>query len=866
MRYGYEFRRKWHDASGAAVDVGKKLLGYLANQKRLSGVDSLVIRQSLDDGTIVEARFDKDIPSVRIFTPDGSGGCELYVESGLLDLGQNIATDASERFGRGLPEFAAGPATLYFGDGVDCTDGLNGVVQSTDAGLRSQCLSAGGTAVASRLTDPIKKQAQATLPASCWSGLMRRYVQAVYGGASLSYETDGSTLAVEGVNVGGIGVCVGLVETNGTHRFIYAGSGQVLASGLRFKSPCGQAVYQFWQRTRSRLSAAHAAKVLTIALSEAFPDGSLTPIGDVGNLTFASPYGWQFDPDSAEAHAVTFTATHATLKKLVIGEEATVSDVESAELAPAFPCVVRGPGGSVSSVGSEDYLTFGQEFDHPIHCYYDGGLIVVRYTVQTPAHVAESQPGWECIDQNNGEISGWTASWPMGLADDARNCSAVTTQQGASRLIDGFNALPKSFNRLTMTAGLHAQRGGEVLWSTVRSAEVHAGLMYVDDGSTDGTPAGKTWCIQSGWAMLVRTYNLGDESSHTTTLVADVYDSGDPVDPLENQPSGLDLCTTLQPLLYSYTYPVESYCAYRGPTIWGTSCTAWERWPLNDSTGHTLSVTTDSQTVTCTVPCKEGHQHGFEDELILGPVSQLALPHGDCAATVAITVNTSGTRTSDSGISDGYTFGSKTFCNPTVTGNCAGTWTVTCNGYNSSTSSFDHAPHDFIYSTYNTINLPFYQTMFTEPNRGNIAADSDWRKHRLVTDWLSVSASGATVHEILTHDGGFEEIVSGSETAWESTENPVTCEFLHAIVWGALADDPTDVDSLDGETSVEKRLLDNPDTLLQDGFAYVFRASLLNARTRWTSALAFGNSVGMDRETITGGYPKVNTPSFVGWA
>ena len=54
MRYAAEFRRAWNDASGAAMDAGKKLLGYLLNQKRLSGVESLSMREVLPDGTIVE--------------------------------------------------------------------------------------------------------------------------------------------------------------------------------------------------------------------------------------------------------------------------------------------------------------------------------------------------------------------------------------------------------------------------------------------------------------------------------------------------------------------------------------------------------------------------------------------------------------------------------------------------------------------------------------------------------------------------------------------------------------------------------------------------------------------------------------------
>ena len=79
------------------MDVGKKLLGYLANQKRLSGVDSLVQRVTLEDGTVVEARCDMNIPTVRIYPGGSEAACELYVESGLLDLGPNIAPEAMRK-------------------------------------------------------------------------------------------------------------------------------------------------------------------------------------------------------------------------------------------------------------------------------------------------------------------------------------------------------------------------------------------------------------------------------------------------------------------------------------------------------------------------------------------------------------------------------------------------------------------------------------------------------------------------------------------------------------------------------------------------------------------------------------------------
>lgn len=50
------------------IDVGKKMLGYLDNQRRLSGVPSLSIARKMADGSIVRARFIMDQPVIEIFT------------------------------------------------------------------------------------------------------------------------------------------------------------------------------------------------------------------------------------------------------------------------------------------------------------------------------------------------------------------------------------------------------------------------------------------------------------------------------------------------------------------------------------------------------------------------------------------------------------------------------------------------------------------------------------------------------------------------------------------------------------------------------------------------------------------------------
>src|SRR5690606_18728007 len=49
-------------------------------------------------------------------------------------------------------------------------------------------------------------------------------------------------------------------------------------------------------------------------------------------------------------------------------------------------------------------------------------------------------------------------------------------------------------------------------------------------------------------------------------------------------------------------------------------------------------------------------------------------------------------------------------------------------------------------------------------------------------------------------------------------------------------------------------------------FGYRGQSSLLGARVARELGFDFGESVAMDRETISGGYSKVSWPSFVGWA
>ena len=887
MRYFQEYRHKFSDASGVAIDAGKKLLGYIANQKRLSGVDSMVQRISVQDEAgavwVVEARFDKDIPSVRIFPPNGGDAmCELYVESGLLDLGPSIAGDAGDRFNRGLPAFSEDPARLYFGTDVACVagqPGLNGAVRLQGQNISSDCLPNIGNGIASRLTDPVKKQAQALLPASCWSGLMQRYVQAVYGGASLDYEANGDLLLVEGVS---IGFSTGLIEVDGVHLFVFAGSGPILIAPLQFKSACGAAVYRAWQN--ASLAADQSKKLLTIALSDAFP-GDAVSIGDSGELDIASLYGWQFSAASPEAHVVAFNATQATLKKLAVSVVdgayvATVTDVETAALAPAaFPCIMIGPDGTSTSLCSSDGLTFGESFDHPVHCYYDGELVIVRYSVETPALAVEQQEGWECGSGVGGYPNIGPITWGTDAFPSALNCSVQVQQQYGTRAPPTTHTrFAFSLNKHAIVTGLYALKGDVSVWSTVRTLAACAAAFPADDGSDEGNYGNPAWFFQGGWNVRLRTMNLGEAFTATVTRTATAGQipfefCGDLLlDPATQ-------CDLIGPSFQWYIAydPGEDVACDSVGDLWAESF---------DATNHTFAIL--SADISCTVPCHYVSAHQFNGEMMLGPQSYLAIPRGDCGAMIPVNLQVTGTKLGQSPYADGYKVFTGRSCNYYLSGNCTGTITSSCSGYDPTVPGFTHAPHDEDTHAFVPVDRAFYMSArsnnafpviseawvdgsgvpntFPFPAGDDSDASPSWVKDRLEIDWTSLSVSGGLIADPLERVGQFEELVLGSETPWEATENPVTCPTWQAIVYAAYTLDPITVDGEDGETTAERMYLTSPTTLLQRGFSYVYRRSLLDARTTWTSALDFGASNNMDRETITGGYSPVSTPSFVGWA
>lgn len=402
-RYDFEYRLLGDvvKAPAAALGYARKLLGYLAGQRRLGAAKTQMIERTMRDGTVVRAEFVGDQAQVTV-TPAGAerqSVCELYVESGLLDLGTNIAADANARFNRGHPEFQDTPATLYFGDGMTCATagGLNGRVQAlTRSGgvtLRSTCLGEAGSAPQpSRLSSPAKKQAQAVLPASCWTGLMQRYVAALYGGVNIDYRLDGDALKILDTSVAIGSVSWGLVADGNKFAFVKIDAETATFYAPKF-SPCGASVFEFWKKLPKSSSGARdrANKVLTIALSECAISADVV---GTATLSFSgSPlggYGWAFSPTEPKATVVTldgptskrYEATFATGSD--DGWSASVVEMESAampssRMVPRPEMVSRTGGRTSLATGA---TAFEADVDAPIRAWFsdEGDLEQVRFS------------------------------------------------------------------------------------------------------------------------------------------------------------------------------------------------------------------------------------------------------------------------------------------------------------------------------------------------------------------------------------------------------------------------------------------------------------------------------------------------------
>lgn len=874
MRYAAEFRRAWEGASGQAIDAGKKLLGYLANQKRLSGVDSLVKRITLDDGTIVEARWDMNIPTVRIYPGDGTEGCELYVESGMLDLGPNIASDANERFNRGLPVFDDSPATLHFGDDVTCADGvegLNGVVHVTQRQIASQCLPSAGPSVTSRLTSPVKKQAQAVLPASCWSGLMQRYVQAVYGGDALDYSASTTTLTVEGATIDARG-SVGLIAVGGNLRFCAytPDSGNLTIYACRPKTPCVRAALDLWRSMPDEDEAdkARKSKVLTVALSGCVPGQQLQVVatGVSGNVFFTSKRpAMHFSDDGRRAAVVVENGGTATAYSLefTINTEGDVAvnatSVMSAAVfngdSDAWPLYVAGdpsPYGSGGAVRAgfegETKIGPGASFDFPVYALARAeGLEIVRYSLMTTSRIETI--GNDCSPFEQA---------PIWLDDDGDPpCSTNVDFQ------------------LQVASGYYATGPSGPLWSTVeitRIAEKDTGgakhtinYVFANSLSVQLTGGPASW-----------DYELSDPSIYwpPDQEEIDYWGRGDclmvnldlagtrPVGAIESWDIHRDGCNLhSEPALNGCGCPAVS--RESPPNTCEYSCVSFDA--IQTVIMHTVSQSLHinalgiggdeggSATIWSPAPhllsmCAGSYEFVVDRYSLSAIEGKMVNKIQDYDALVSQYESFSRTGTYQCGVPDGPG-------DP-----CTAPRRVVATGL-TFTDEYSGVPVDnphpeaWVFS--NTVSTLDYEHEDTKIWRQGTERYNAW------------SSYGQTFTKTGGQSFNVTDEVSGSFSLAEGDDVLVgLCPHLEHMHLDPPDHEPIESITGDSDGEVVEWVKNAPlaHAEMVGGFTYACATSLLGARVTHTLSLDRGASIGMDRQSITHGYPTVSTPSFVGFA
>lgn len=873
MRYAAEFRRAWQGASGQAIDAGKKLLGYLANQKRLSGVDSLVKRITLEDGTVVEARWDMNIPTVRIY-PGGSedAACELYVESGLLDLGPNIAGDASERFNRGLPEFDDSPATLYFGTGVDCTDNLNGSVRITARQITSDCLPSVGSSVASRLTSPTKKQAQALIPASTFSGLMQRYVQAVYGGVALDYSASTDAVVIAGVTIPAA-ASIGLVAVGGLLRFVIldTDTGTIEVRACAPRDECYAAVIGMW---RSMTEAdeedkARKAKVLTIALSGCKVGDVVGTIalGISGNKYFARRPAMHFAPDGktgavvlesgkvARAYRVDFTRTvegelAASTTLLSSGQVINASpDVWGLQVADD-PSPFGSGGVNRSGFEGDEDIALGASYDFPVYALFVGtDLRLVRYTLIVSTNVANDRDSCDSTDES----------------------APLSAQLGGAPCSTNIASFP------LIVSGYFCTGSGGAAWSSVEQSRI---LNISEPGS--GTSERYIKC--DVWSKALSVVAIGEE-----------YEVVDDLEPWSYYPS------TLHAIFANDFNPSHDFdcllaggldTVYNGIRTWtNDGCGITPSYTRLDCVGPSSGTgfpgmyaeancdfrytTKNTHTSSCTNYALE--QATQTTALYVAGELYAPAPHviSMCAGSYEFVVD----RYSLSRMDGVYVDRQEGFTTLVdfhfVAEFSASIWRITPES--PSTSLCTPMPHitetfegNFfgVYRTDYGNRREYYQVDFGRNISTADINDADHRQ-RGTEKYTSCSSFGVTYTKNGEVTFNLDTEAEDDFVAVGSEEMIDACPYVERLFIESLEHDPikTITASSNGEEkewgSDAHRAIDS---CVLAGFTYCSATSLLGAKVLPTLQLERGASIHMDRQTITGGYPTVSTPSFVGWA
>ena len=863
-----EWFRKVGDTAAhpGALDAGKKLLGYLATRRETPGVETLVRRITLNDGTIVEASFNGDQPAVVVYAPDGTENCELYVESGMLDLGPNIASDAGNRFNPGPPAFDDSYATLLFGDGVDCRKGVPGLngrvrIDTHKRTVRSECLPKAGTSVRSRLRDPAKKKAQAMLPASCWSGLMQRYVQAVYGGVALKYTGSTTALTVEGVSFG-VADNWGLLNLGGTLRFVRIDeAGVATLYAVRPKGECFSAVLSLWRSMpdRNDQERAERSKVLSIALSGCVPGKSTGTIEGLptGNRHFTRRSAWVFDHDGTRAvavlerdgmatcYAVTFKPNAGTpiasVEVVKVGKAGAIDGVLPVSCSSPFEAAIDNSGFTLETAQREC------NYDFPVYAYFNGtGIEVVNYALIAQRAVASSTP--RCVIE---QLYDLTADFGIPI---------LTATNDTNQILNAINEV------CIVAEGYYAPS-----WSSVDKQ-----ACFIDDaGNLKTSATGEVHGVAS--PLTLRSVSRDISADAVDYIGWQCYWDG--CDVFAAYPQTLFSEPKTCGFKRSATVDTSSEVTYGGVTAGGAVNFAPAKGSLfvADCNTFIFSPSTVESNISGTFTLTDFDVFGFEGQATAMIASIASLAWGSCSAVVSERhavnggkgfyyreakthewgiASASGTITYRAEIYTAWPTRPGLFCK-TLGELAALGWTL-----DDHTTAFDD--RDETISTpgpVNQVGEAYVMGVLRRrpPGFTNTVMRAK-ESYRAVGSWgdtVNVSANIA----IKASDGS--PSADYTQGNWELSD--VGIEAVHAV--GLAFDDPATGDAITEETSTGRGAwaLKSPTDYVR-GYSLVAADGLLGDTIRPQLSVMRGAPIAMDRQVITGGYAKVNTPSFVGWA
>jgi hypothetical protein len=491
----------WHHTIGDAhaspsyVAVGKKLLGYLDQQRKLSGVKTCSIERTLPDGSVVRARFEYDIPVIEVRAGGGQQfveSCRLYMESGVLDLGENTAASWTD-------QITVADAAPSFGfDGVaSCDDTpLQGQLQINTAGnVFGQCIAKKDPVPVPRACDPVmdgsdwectrleKLTAQARLQPSVWTGLMRRWVQAQYGTPEVKYRVAGPEwehlLEVPAIAADGSATTLQLdyrwpatwliVDPGQHYTYFFV---EATASELRFhrttlRTPCAAMLRELLRHSggsplRARLESYLLSQVVPMA------DIAFTVAFDTPVVGVPLAYGWQANARGDEIAIVAYDQSGKTMqlyRRAIARSTDGIAVTEADEAATSYedvydtpmPGAIIGPtrdNRTMRQAGGhfEDdaFLglgagTDGVSWDAPVYAYYiadDAGdaniLEVVRSKVL---------PGISTVEADD---HCWQADFPQVTAVDDAPCAFTDQRRPQTSVARGFYTARYSSVRLNV--------------------------------------------------------------------------------------------------------------------------------------------------------------------------------------------------------------------------------------------------------------------------------------------------------------------------------------------------------------------------------------------------------------------------------